>query len=267
MRALRSSALAAVALGTLGFANLATAGIAWTAPNGSTATYSWANGQNQNGLYGTPIALDSGLYFTPGMFASVQTNGGMTTLSDMLTVDLTLTQPDSGPRKQFSGFKITQRGDLALQGNATATIVGGLSIKVLESIAAPVVGDPGYVQVLAGTVFGVNDVSGYRHYIGSTLDPQDIKPFPAVVAGGAFATRLWDGSLEVTLPAGITKVELTLTNSMTTFANDNASTALMEMKSVEDPFNIEVFAGDIPEPASMMVLGAAGVLLLKRRSK
>jgi len=269
MRSLRQPvaaiALIACSLTAVSSAQAGVSGGSWSNPNGSNANFTWSNGQTQNGYYGSPLVLETGMYFTPGSFASVQTNGGMATITDMATVDIALNQPPVGPRKQFSGFRITQRGDFALMGTASANIVGGLQITVLESIPAPVVGDPSYVQIPAGTVYGINDVSGYRHYAGSTAIPLSPMSFPAAIDSGTL-NRLWDGSLEVVLPAGITKVGFQMTNSMTTTASDG-SVALMQMKSVEDPFNIQVFAGDIPEPTTLLVLGSAGVLLLKRRGK
>jgi len=261
--ALRLSAVSsAILMSSFVVGSLATsaqAAVAWDAPAGATSTFSWTNGSSANGFYGSPLITDTGMFFTPGLFSSIQTNGGMTTISDFLTVDLAITQPESGPRKQFTSFRVTQFGDFQLIGTASANIVGGLEITTVESLPA----QPDYVPAANGSIFNNNNVSNYRHYTGTTSAPVDPQPFAAAIDSGSIM-RLWDGSLEVILPSGVTKVRFQLTNSMTTTAS-NGGAATMQMKAIQNPFTIEVFAADIPEPASMMVLGAAGMLILKRR--
>jgi len=269
MRSLKTSSIVAAIASSTAFVASAIAAptIPWTTPNGSTSTFSWSGGGSDNGLFGSPSLIDvNGISLAPAGFKATAANGSASQVSDRLEVDLAIVQPEFGPRKDFDKIHIREFGDLALfsapNSFAAASVGGALFVTVLESLAGPVVGDPGYVQVLPGTVFG--DGGGFATY-GNGAPYQ---AFPAIASGPGIVSinRLWDGTFSIDLPAGVTKVKIVLNNILQATAGIG-SVATIEKKAVGIPVNIEIFQGDIPEPTTMLVLGSAGVLLLRRRNR
>jgi PEP-CTERM motif len=268
MRSLKTSAIVASLVASTSFvaSTFAAPAIPWSTPSGSNSAFSWSGGGSDNGLFGSPtLVTPTGISFSPSGFKATAANGVAGQISDRLEFDLAVVQPASGPRKDFDKIHIREFGDLALTSApgsyAAANVGGALFVTVLETIDGPV----GPAGTTPGTVYGTN--GGFAHYVTDSMgNPTDYQNFPGVIGGASFAsiTRLWDGTFLIDLPQGVTKVKVVLNNILQASAG-MGSVATIEKKAVGVPVSIEIFQGDIPEPASLMVLGAAGALILKRR--
>jgi len=259
MRSLKSASIvAAIAASSFAATTFAAPAIPWAVPNGSNSSFIWSNGGSDNGLFGTPSSItNGGIALSPSNFRAQASNGAANQVSDRLEFDIEVVQPLVGFRRDIDVVRIREAGDFQVLtgagGSAGVAAGGALFVTVLETI-------PGSGAPLIGTTLGTG--GDFTHF-GPSFDYAN---FPAFFGANSFASRLWEGNLFIDLPSGITKIKIVLNNILQVTAGAQSS-ALIEKKAVGIPVNIEIFQGDIPEPATMMVLGAAGMLILRRRSK
>ncbi len=216
-------ALAVAFTSSLGFAG------AWLQPNGSTANYIYANGGDDNGLFGQPIVQSNGLAFNPAGFVAQSTGGSTGPASqknDRLYV--TLTSPSQG--NTINGVSLGELGDY--------TIFNGGGVKAWAYLI---------VRVLDANWVG-------NRVFTATMNSNPTMP----VTTAGTADGEWAGNAVVTLPASAHSVQVVLNNVLQAYSNPNG-TSLIEKKDVG--IIITLF----PEPTSLMALSGLSMLAVRRR--
>lgn len=100
-------------------------------PSGSGSFFSWANGQSDNGLFGSPELLNGSTFlFNPIGFTADSQDGSSQTTSDTLRVDLTA---DAG--FFFSQIRFVQIGSYFVENGAEASLASTLN--VLDNTISP----------------------------------------------------------------------------------------------------------------------------------
>jgi len=123
------------------FAAGANAQVPWDNPSGSAGFFDWANGQNQTGLFGSPIIVGGDTFvFFPNAFEASATDGATTMTSDTFEVDLIASK---GFR--FTGIRIQELGTFAVSDGGSSDATGMVQIEDLASerfVESALVTDP-----------------------------------------------------------------------------------------------------------------------------
>jgi len=213
--------------GAVGFAGSAHAApVPWSTPNGSTTDFDWVNGFSDNGLFGDPTVIGSTFVFTPNSFKATSLNGVAASVSDRLQFDLIIKNS-----KVLTNFTVNEIGDFQITGTGQVQ-AGGLLLLTNLNTGVP---------------------------LASSLTTTPGSPMVGPTAGAL----QWSGFASVTpLPAnGWTKVRVVLNNILDAASGPN-STATIEKKFASGAIEITFI---IPEPASLSLVGLAGMLLIRRR--
>lgn len=137
----------------LSILSVANASYLWTDPCGTSGSFSWANGQSQNGLFGDPLIVGGNtLVFFPSDFRAESSNGSSASISDRLEFELI-----AHPGFSFQNIAVSEYGDYAILGDALVQFSGTLTIENLDTYATssnslsvtptmPVVGGHGAFQ-------------------------------------------------------------------------------------------------------------------------
>lgn len=95
--------------------------VPWINPNGTAATFSWANGGSRDGLFGSPTLVGGDTFvFFPSGFRAQSTNGGSVIVGDRLEFDLF-----AAPGFQVSGIRINEYGDYGVVGAGSSVSAAG----------------------------------------------------------------------------------------------------------------------------------------------
>lgn len=227
MRHIKQLAVGFLALaGFVGFAHSAfAASVPWSNPNGSTADFDWQNGFSDNGLFGDPTVIGSTFVFTPNNFKATSINGVAASVSDRLQFDLIIKN-----NKKLTNFTVNEIGDYQITGTGQVQAGGLLLLTNLDT------GVPAF---------------------------DNLHTTPASPMVGPTAGALpWTGYESISLlPNGWTKIRVVLNNILDAASGPN-STATIEKKFASGAIEITFI---IPEPASLSLVGAAGLLLIRRR--
>src|SRR5262245_58379057 len=87
MRSIRYLVVATVCV--VGWCISSAQAVPWNNPSGSSpGFFSWENGSNDVGLFGSPIAIANSLVFFPSNFKAVSANGVADVKSDKINVDI-----------------------------------------------------------------------------------------------------------------------------------------------------------------------------------
>lgn len=216
----------AVLLGSVGSAF---ASVPWSNPSGNASFFSWANGQNATGLFGSPtLVAGTTFQFFPSNFVATSSNGGApVNATDTLSVDLF-----AEPGFQFESIMISEGGSYAVNGPA-----GG--------------------SVSATGLVDIDEIGGPRTANGSIAYSPS---FPQTAGSGA-----WTGSTIIDLLAlsgGVpfTQIHLEFTNNLIA-VSVAGSTSTIEKTFVGLPVAITL----IPTPGTMGLLAFGGLLAARRR--
>lgn len=220
--------------------------IPWSNPNGSNADISWANGESDNGLFGSPTVVGTSFLFFPSNFKAQASDGNSQTTADRLSFKLT-----AAPGKQIEKITFSELGDWTILGMGAVKASGALFVTKLNS--------PGFGSTYVDAMDVVyQDVANSNTINGPA-------GFPNATGNGT-----WGGVYTVNLPAGVSSVQIVMNNIMQATTSGQGSTAYIEKKVIgpgnQDPtFTLDVF---VPEPASLGVLfmGAAALLRRSRRA-
>jgi hypothetical protein len=234
--------ISALALSSFSFA----APIPWTNPNGSNSEISWANGESDSGLFGSPTIVGTSFLFFPNNFEANASDGSSQTTSDRLSFTLTAAQG-----KQIEQITFKELGDWTILGIGAVKASGALFVTQLNS--------PGFATTYVDTMDVVyTDVANNTTINGPAA-------FPNSTGNGT-----WEGVYTINLPDGVTSVQIVMNNIMQAVTTGQGSTANIEKKVIgpgtQSPtFTLDVF---VPEPASLGVLfmGAAALLRRSRRT-
>jgi hypothetical protein len=131
--------------------------IPWSNPSGMTSSFTWSNGQSDNGLFGNPTVVGDALVFFPSNFKAVSTNGTAANTSDRLSFDIMMK-----PEFIANGFEVQEFGDYSILGTGAVQASGGLFVTNLN---APVttVSDTLHTTPLMPIVTGSGNWSGNEH--------------------------------------------------------------------------------------------------------
>jgi hypothetical protein len=226
-------------LAVLGLASAASAQIPWGGgmASGSGTFFSWANGQNQTGLFGTPFLVGDTFYFTPANFVANATNGATVAVTDTFSVDLFV-----HPGYKFDGIMVAEYGDYTI-----------------TSAGSPV----GTNQVDATGILRVDEIGG--------LGRNDTQPlaFPALpVQTQGAASGLWqgDGASNLTLLEGatpFTQITLKVTNNLIAISGGAGQAATIRKTVFGGMMAVTI----VPAPGVAGVLAMAGLVAAGRRRR
>jgi len=210
-------------------AGSASADVAWSQPSGNAAFFTWANGHNTNSnLFGSPILVGGTTFqFFPTNFTTTSSNGGTTSVTDTLSVDLFAL-----PGYQLDRIQISEGGSYALSGNQ-----GG--------------------SVSATGAAALTDLSLPRTFNAFTAGNPS---FPIFGGSGSWtADALIDlAALNGGIP--VTSAHLDFTNNLVAISVPG-STATITKTFVGLPVAITI----IPAPSAAGVLALGGLALARRR--
>jgi hypothetical protein len=215
----------AILLGVVGSAQ---ASVPWSNPNGNASFFTWANGQNATGLFGSPtLVAGTTFQFFPTNFVATSNNGGTVNATDTLSVDLFAAEGF-----QFESIMISEGGSYSLSGPA-----GG--------------------SVSATGLVDIDEIGGPRTASDSIVYTPS---FPVTAGSGP-----WTGSTMIDLLAlsgGVpfTQIHLEFTNNLVA-VSVAGSTATIEKTFVGLPVAITI----IPSPGTVGLLAVGGLLAARRR--
>jgi hypothetical protein len=202
--------------------------VAWSNPSGNATFFTWSNGQNQTGLFGSPTLIAGTTFqFFPTAFVATASNGASHAASDTLSVDLF-----ANAGFQFDAIIINEGGSYALNGAS-----GG--------------------SVSANGIAGITEIGGPR----SNNSPLIYNPtFPVHSGSGT-----WTGSTIIdllTLSGGVpfTQIHLSVTNNLLA-VSVGGSTATISKTFLGLPIAITI----LPSPGAAALLALGGLVSLRRR--
>jgi hypothetical protein len=222
---------AACSAGVLAIAAGASADVAWNQPSGNASFFTWANGHNTNSnLFGSPTLVGGTTFqFFPTAFTTTSSNGGTTSATDTLSVDLFAL-----PGYQLDSIQISEGGTYALSGNQ-----GG--------------------SVSATGIANLTDLGFPRTFSAATSGNPT---FPVFGGSGSWtADALIDlAALNGGIP--VTSAHLEFTNTLVAISVPG-STATITKTFVGLPVAITI----IPAPSAAGVLALGGLALARRRRR
>ncbi|HEY7086759.1 MAG TPA: hypothetical protein VH518_01640 [Tepidisphaeraceae bacterium] len=225
MRPLSLSFLLALLGAGLVLSPVRAAPIPWSNPNGSTPSFDWSNGSNDNGIFGDPVAVGDSLVFFPSNFKAHSANGVAGSISDKINVDI---QMHVGvPLTQIT---VQELGDYGITGSATPA---GNSVNVVATLITT-----NLLQVLPP--------------VATSLTFNPAMPITTLGSGQ------WQGNaVQNFTPGEYVRFHLTLDDLLQATTNAN-SVADIEKK-------IGTIVIHIPEPATIGLLLCGAPLMLRRR--
>jgi hypothetical protein len=155
---------AAAAVGLLASASLHAAPVAWTNSSGTSTTFTWTNGANDNGLANDPLVSGSTFAFFPSLKAFT-INSAPGTAGDVIRVTLV---PNAGQR--ISGISADFFGDTTVLGQGAAGYSAtldaqkhGTSTHATSALTPPDITDQGaiadHLNLVVPDGFGKVDLS------------------------------------------------------------------------------------------------------------
>ena len=169
-------------------------GAAWTPPAGSTSTFSYANGEDTNGRFGNALVDSSGFSFGPSTFLASRANGGVETVGDTASVEVT-----AAPGRTITSISATISGDFTILGTGSVDSGGILRVTNLDTMALLTV-----PLIFTGT------------------------PASTVTS----TQGVFSGTVTIPLPSGTTRTSIQLGGSLTSTAFLNSS-SLIQIKDAE----------------------------------
>lgn len=204
----------------------ASAQVAWSNPNGTASFFTWSGGQNDTGLYGSPVLVGGDTFvFTPSDFVARSINGAGAEAHDRLQVDLI-----ANPGFRFSAIDIQEIGDWAVLTQGSVSATGQLTIED---------------NLIAGR---------------SAVGPLITNPtFPITTPG----FDSWTGDAGVDLGAAgpsWTHIRLIVENNLIAISAPGSSTFIQKTFT-----GAGVSITIVPAPASAALLGLGGLVAARRR--
>jgi len=202
--------------------------IPWSNANGSSpGFFTWENGSNDEGLFGSPVPVGNSLVFFPSSFFSSSAGGVIPNPThDKINVDII-----ADLNQNITQINIIEVGDYQINGTGPNTSVNASGTLVVTPL------------ISNGASF--------------TLSPLVTNPVMPVTSGSG----TWGGNASVTytLANGVKKIHLTLDNILAARSDTNTS-AFIEKKLTQG-----IIIQVLPEPGAIGLLLCGAPLLLRRR--
>ncbi len=195
--------------------------------NGGTVTdLTESSATDPTPLFGSPIAIGDSLTFSTGPFAAAQAGRGSDITAGQLSFVI-----QADPGLFIESISLEEIGDYLMLGDYAEVTAGGtLVATILDPLTGGFVSDP------------------------ITFD----QAFPLVGTGSG----IWTGEAAVDLSNyRATRVRIDLDNSLIAASNSESDAAFIDKKAL----TVDVDFADIPEPATLAILGL-GVAAMLRRS-
>lgn len=203
--------------------------------NGSGSFFSWENGQNLTNLFGTPFLVGDTFYFTPANFVANSVNGVPASATDTFEVDLIV---HAGFK--FDAIQIAEYGDYTLTAQGTPVNLS---------------------TVDANGLLEIDEIGG----LGRTDDvAMDFPTLPVQSAGSANNTWQGGGLSNLLLLEGqtpFTKIHLKVSNNLVAISGGEGQAATIRKTVFGGMMAVTI----VPTPGAATLLGAAGILVLRRR--
>ena len=231
MTATRCTRIAVAALAAVVLSSMPALAGPW-GPTGPADNFTYSNGQDINGCFGTPIVSGDTFYFLESNFQVNAANGTTDTKDDTVSVDLLANQ-----NMQFSSMQVTAFGSYSL------------------------IGDGSQVNLNAGLTMHEN--AGLERTWSGPLMTEPA--FPIAFGGAVPNSGAWNGSalIDVTyvFPLPSDNIHVSLSNMVLAIAGPAGTAELnVQYEDLAITFNL------IPEPASLALLAVGAALLIRRRS-
>ena len=198
----------------------------WGSPGGNGDDFTYANGQDINGLFGSPVVDGNTFYFVGANFQIQASNGDHTTQEDTASFDVTV---NSG--LFFSTMTVHAFGSYSVVGEGSSVGLDS-GIELAENA--------GLERIWSGPL---NTTPGFPITSGS-----------GTWSGDAMVDVTW----EFPTPADSMHVELSCI--IDALAGSVGSSQINVQYQ-----DLAISFGVIPEPASVLLLGLGGLGLLRRR--
>ena len=218
--------LGSLVAGVLAFSSVgAEAGIIYNLAGGTVTDLIESSATDPTPLYGDPIIVGDSLSFSTGPFAAAQAGVGSDITSGQLSFVI-----QADPGLFIESISLDEIGDYLLLGDTAEVTAGGT---LVATVLDPLVG-------------------------GFVSDPIDIDPVMPQTGTGS---GIWSGASTVVLTQlDATRVRIDLDNILIASANEPADAAFIDKKAL----TVNVTFSDVPEPASLALMGL-GLLALSRR--
>lgn len=200
----------------------------WSTPGGATASFTYSNGGDINGLFGEPY-VDAGsdtFFFVGSNFQANASDGATVGQNDTMSVDI-----QANPMLQFSSMTITAFGDYAVTG------VGS--------------------SVDFDSMLGMTELGGLGRSFVDELET--VPAFPLTSGSGS-----WDGwaTVDVTFvfPVPHDHINISLTNDLLAISAPGGGAQVnVQYEDLAISFVM------IPEPATLSLLAVGTLALIRRR--
>jgi hypothetical protein len=241
---IRNGTLGAIGALALASSSASAAPIAWSTPSGTTGNIAYSNGQSDNGLFGDPVLSGDNFLFFPNNFKAQASNGSAQTTSDRLSFKVSTLHGED-----IQKITIKEVGDWS--------ILGGGSVKAFGTLYVTKLNTPGFGSVYSDTLDTTYNYSSAPIVLQS----------PAKPVGESDGQ--WDGTFEITLPAGVTSAQIVLNNILQA-TSTTGGTSIIQKKELGSPGEGSpqfLISASVPEPTSMSILALGGLALLRRHRK